>query len=136
MKVLLYNLSINLIFGGFILKLYKKIATISLTLVAGLLVYTGLSTTSVAADSDSPQPPVQDDNKSSNNSTDANTDTNTDNGSTDNTNNSDQTGDDNQNTKKPKPKQVVTGYSMMTKVAGNENYKVWKEVTMVKLKPR
>ena len=136
MKVLLYNLSINLIFGGFILKLYKKIATISLTLVAGLLVYTGLSTTSVAADSDSPQPPVQDDNQSSNNSTDANTDTNTDNGSTDNTNNSDQTGDDNQNTKKPKPKQVVTGYSMMTKVAGNKNYKVWKEVTNGKVKTK
>ena len=96
-----------------------------LTLVAGLLIYTGLSTTSVAADSSSTQPPVQDDsNKSSNSSTDANSD-NTDANKSGQT---DQNGTDNQDNTKPKPKQVVTGFAMMTKVAGNKNYKVWKEV--------
>ena len=108
------------------MKLYKKKLPYLLTLVVGLLVCTGLSTTSVAADSNSAQPPVQDDsNKSSNNSTDVNNDNNANN---DQTGKSDQTGTDDTNTKKPKPKQIVTGFSMMTKVAGNKNYKVWKEV--------
>ena len=127
MRFLLYNLKVNLNIGGYILKLCKKIITYLLTIVAGLLIYTGLSTTSVAADSSSTQPPVQDDNnKSSNSSTDANSD-NTD---TNKSGQTDQNGTDNQdNTKpKPKPKQVVTGFAMMTKVAGNKNYKVWKEV--------
>ena len=107
------------------MKLYKKTITYLLTLVAGLLIYTGLSTTSVAADSSSTQPPVQDDsNKSSNSSTDANSD-NTDANKSGQT---DQNGTDNQDNTKPKPKQVVTGFAMMTKVAGNKNYKVWKEV--------
>ncbi|MBI0121388.1 SH3-like domain-containing protein [Lactobacillus sp. M0398] len=99
--------------------------TYLLTLVAGLLIYTGFSTTSVAADSSSTQPPVQDDsNKSSNSSTDANSD-NTDANKSGQT---DQNGTDDQDNIKPKPKQVVTGFAMMTKVAGNKNYKVWKEV--------
>ena len=107
------------------MKLYKKTITYLLTLVAGLLIYTGLSTTSVAADSSSTQPPVQDDsNKSSNSSTDANSD-NTDANKSGQT---DQNGTDDQDNIKPKPKQVVTGFAMMTKVAGNKNYKVWKEV--------
>ncbi|MCX0290789.1 SH3-like domain-containing protein [Lactobacillus kullabergensis] len=107
------------------MKLYKKTITYLLTLVAGLLIYTGFSTTSVAADSSSTQPPVQDDsNKSSNSSTDANSD-NTDANKSGQT---DQNGTDDQDNIKPKPKQVVTGFAMMTKVAGNKNYKVWKEV--------
>ena len=107
------------------MKLYKKTITYLLTLVAGLLIYTGFSTTSVAADSSSTQPPVQDDsNKSSNSSTDANSD-NTDANKSGQT---DQNGTEDQDNIKPKPKQVVTGFAMMTKVAGNKNYKVWKEV--------
>ena len=125
MRFLLYNLNVNLNIGGYILKLCKKIITYLLTLVAGLLIYTGFSTTSVAADSSSTQPPVQDDsNKSSNSSTDANSD-NTDANKSGQT---DQDGTDDQDNTKPKPKQVVTGFAMMTKVAGNKNYKVWKEV--------
>ena len=125
MRFLLYNLKVNLNIGGYILKLCKKIITYLLTIVAGLLIYTGLSTTSVAADSSSTQPPVQDDsNKSSNSSTDANSD-NTDANKSGQT---DQNGTDDQDNTKPKPKQVVTGFAMMTKVAGNKNYKVWKEV--------
>ena len=107
------------------MKLYKKTITYLLTLVAGLLIYTGLSTTSVAADSSSTQPPVQDDsNKSSNSSTDANSDNN----DTNKSGQTDQNGTGDQDNTKPKPKQVVTGFAMMTKVAGNKNYKVWKEV--------
>ena len=125
MRFLLYNLDVNLNIGGYILKLYKKTITYLLTLVAGLLIYTGFSTTSVAADSSSTQPPVQDDsNKSSNSSTDANSD-NTDANKSGQT---DQNGTEDQDNIKPKPKQVVTGFAMMTKVAGNKNYKVWKEV--------
>lgn len=125
MRFLLYNLKVNLNIGGYILKLCNKTITYLLTIVAGLLIYTGLSTTSVAADSSSTQPPVQDDsNKSSNSSTDANSD-NTDANKSGQTDQND-TGD--QDNTKPKPKQVVTGFAMMTKVAGNKNYKVWKEV--------
>lgn len=79
------------------MKLYKKKLPYLLTLVVGLLVCTGLSTTSVAADSNSAQPPVQDDsNKSSSNSTDVNNDNNATN---DQTGKSDQTGTDDTNTK-------------------------------------
>lgn len=109
------------------MKLYRKIATLTLILFVGLLVYTGLSATSVAADSNNSQPVVQNDSsKSSDNSADANSDNNaldSDNSKTDQNVDAEDL-----KVKKPKPKQIVTGYSMMTKVAGNKNYKVWRKI--------
>lgn len=121
----------NFFIGGMILKLFKKTATITISLIFGLFFAAKFSTTPVAADSITDEPPVQsvsnktsdtktgdsgskDDTSNSNNPSDTNVPNNTDNGS--------------QKVEKKKPKQVVTGFAMMTKVAGNKNYKVWADI--------
>ncbi|MBA1395365.1 hypothetical protein EQ500_16135, partial [Lactobacillus sp. XV13L] len=114
------------------MKRFKKFATISMTLLGGLLISAKLSATPVAADSDNTQPQGQDSTNQPANAAPANktgdsgkTDANkpgaTDNEAADNGGQDDAS--DQPMPKKKKPKQVVTGYAMMTKVAGNKNYK-------------
>lgn len=118
------------------MKLIKKIATIMTALVVCIPISTGLSITPVVADS-TVQSPAQNSSKKSN--PPASSDDNENNGEDaddDDSNQpptnpktpSDEDNGDKKDQKKPKPKQVITGYAMMTKVAGNKNYKVWQNV--------
>lgn len=123
------------------MKLFKKIATITITLIVGLSVATGLFILPVEADTTT-QPPIQEDSSKTKTATNSDNENNGEEAEDiDGNNNGDSTSqnptddkkpvnpDDNtKNNKKKKPKQVVTGYSMMTKVAGNKNYKVWQDV--------
>ncbi|BDR60260.1 SH3-like domain-containing protein [Lactobacillus xylocopicola] len=106
------------------MKLFKKIATIAIALIGGLVITTKLSTTAVfAAESDNTQSQTQTQTPQDDSSQPSEDDDDT--GGTTNTG----TASGNQITQpKKEPKQVVTGYAMMTKVAGNKNYAVWKNV--------
>lgn len=117
------------------MKHFTKIATIMTTLMLGVSVVTSSSAAVVAAattDSDAPASDTTnsatkpDDTQNTNAAT-------TDDNQTDNPAKPDAAQDtanaDKDKKPKAKPKQKVTGYSMMTKVAGNKNYKVWKTVT-------
>lgn len=132
------------------MKLCKKIATITTVLIVGLSASAGLYITPVIADSTTNQVPAQNNTNqgdtsqiNSNQTNAADTSDNENNGETDednidngnskgptdtkNPNGSDNNDQQDQN-KNKKPKQIVTGYAMMTKVAGNKNYTVWKDV--------
>ena len=118
------------------MKLFKKIAILTTTVLAGLALSTGLAITSVEADSNQSQQPAQGETKttpSKNSSQGENTDEENDSGDPNSQPDPGNTNSDNSNTKQPPvkkkaPKQVITGYAMMTKVAGNKNYKVWANV--------
>ncbi len=127
------------------MKLIKKIATMTTALIVCLPATTGLCATPVVADSSTTQqtPAQNNSNKNSvsdtvdnneNNGESADDDDGNGNSNTDaktptnpkNPNDGDNGDQDKEN--KKKPKQIITGYAMMTKVAGNKNYKVWQDV--------
>lgn len=123
----------NLIFGGNILKLSNKLATFSMMLLGSLAFTVHVSTNPILADSTNPQPKSAQQSQTSTD-TDANNfakePMDDDAGDIDNTGSTTNSTTSVKDTKKEKqPKQTITGYSMMTKVAGNKNYKVWKEVS-------
>ncbi|WEV71395.1 SH3-like domain-containing protein [Lactobacillus sp. ESL0785] len=113
------------------MKHLKKIATIITTLMVALAVATSSSATVAVADTTSATnaPAASNSDNSANNAQDNKTTStsSTDNSATGTTNTSDTTQGD--QTKIKKPKQTITGFAMMTKVAGDKNYKVWKSIS-------
>ena len=119
------------------MKLFKKIAILATTMLAGLALSTGFAITPVVADSNQAQQPAQGETQtapSKNGNQSENTNEENDSGDPNSQPDSSSTNSGTQNNKQPlvkkkAPKQVITGYAMMTKVAGNKNYKVWANVT-------
>ena len=119
------------------MKLFKKIAILATTMLAGLALSTGFAITPVVADSNQAQQPAQGETQtapSKNGNQSENTNEENDSGDPNSQPDSSSTNSGTQNNKQPlvkkkTPKQVITGYAMMTKVAGNKNYKVWANVT-------
>lgn len=123
------------------MKHFNKIATIMTTLMLGASVATSSPAAAVLAattDSDAPASDTStnsnsnsvtkpDDSKDTTGTDTPDADKPADNTKPDDTSNVADT--DKPKKHKAKPKQKVTGYSMMTKVAGNKNYKVWKTVS-------
>lgn len=106
-------------------------------MLAGLALSTGFAITPVVADSNQAQQPAQGETQtapSKNGNQSENTNEENDSGDPNSQPDSSSTNSGTQNNKQPlvkkkAPKQVITGYAMMTKVAGNKNYKVWANVT-------
>ncbi|WEV40449.1 SH3-like domain-containing protein [Lactobacillus sp. ESL0681] len=91
------------------MKQFRKIATIITTIMVSLVVASGYGPALVMADSTTTQSPASD------SSNEAGSGASSDNSS--------------QTTTTKQPKQTTTGYAMMTKVAGDKNYKVWQSVS-------